>query len=52
MVDADIFLRDSRVRECDVEPAWTLLTFDSPRALRQQRSINEGPIKVRYGPGR
>ena len=44
---AEDFLQDPRVREWlgGVEPAWTLLTFDSLWALRQQRSISEGPIK-------
>jgi hypothetical protein len=44
---AEDFLRDPRVREWldGVEPAWTLLTFDSLRALRQQRSIKDGPIR-------
>jgi hypothetical protein len=44
---AEDFLQDLRVRKWldGVEPAWALLTFDSLRALRQQRSISEGPIK-------
>ena len=39
MVAAD-FLQDPQVRQWldGVEPAWTLLTFDSLRALRQEPS--------------
>ena len=46
MVAGD-YLRDPLVREWldGVEPAWTLLTFDSLRALRQQRSLTDGPIR-------
>jgi hypothetical protein len=44
---AEDFLHDPRVREWldGVEPAWTLLTFDSLRALRQPPSNSDGPIK-------
>jgi hypothetical protein len=44
---AEDFLQDPRVREWldGVEPAWTLLTFASLRALREQRSMSEGPIR-------
>mgnify|MGYP001251208380 CR=1 FL=1 len=44
---AENFLQDLRVREWlnGVEPAWTLLTFDSLHALREQRSMREGPIR-------
>ena len=37
---ADDFLQDPQVRQWldGVEPAWTLLTFDSLRALRQALS--------------
>ncbi|MFN3347380.1 hypothetical protein [Pseudorhodoplanes sp.] len=43
---AEDFLSDPKVREwlAGVEPAWTLLTFGSLRALRQQRSMSGGPI--------
>jgi hypothetical protein len=38
---AEDFLRDARVRQWldGVEPAWTLLTFESLRALRQEPAI-------------
>jgi hypothetical protein len=44
---AEDFLYDPRVREWldGVEPAWTLLTFDSLRALRQPPSKSDGPIR-------
>ncbi len=43
---AEDFLQDPRVREWldGVEPAWTLLTFESLRALRQPPSSGDGPI--------
>jgi hypothetical protein len=44
---AEDFLHDARVREWlgGIEPAWTLLTFDSLRALRQPLSTSDGPIR-------
>jgi hypothetical protein len=45
-VVAEDFLQDVRVRQWleGVEPAWTLLTFDSLRALRQElgQSVGRG----------
>ena len=40
---AEDFLQDQQVRQWlnGVEPAWTLLTFDSLRALRQKPSAGE-----------
>jgi hypothetical protein len=35
-VVAEDFLQDARQRLDGVKPAWTLLTFDSLRALRQE----------------
>src|SRR5712671_5612836 len=45
---ADDFLRDTQVRQWldGVEPAWTLLTFDSLRALRQEPSAAQTPIRI------
>jgi hypothetical protein len=47
MVAAD-FLQDPQVRKWleGVEPAWTLLTFDSLRALRQEPSASQAAIRV------
>ena len=47
MVAAD-FLHDSQVRQWldGVEPAWTLLTFDSLRALRQEPSAAQTAIQI------
>jgi hypothetical protein len=47
MVAAD-FLQDQRVRQWldGVEPAWTLLTFDSLRALRQEPSADHTTIRI------
>ena len=45
---AEDFLRDPQVREWlgGVEPAWTLLTFDSLRALRQAPSAVQTAIRI------
>ncbi|MGP0089102.1 MAG: hypothetical protein ACLPKB_03970 [Xanthobacteraceae bacterium] len=47
MVAAD-FLQDPQVRRwlAGVEPAWTLLTFDSLRALRQEPSAGRSAIRI------
>jgi hypothetical protein len=47
MVAAD-FLHDPQVRRWldGVEPAWTLLTFDSLRALRQEPSAVQTAIRI------
>jgi hypothetical protein len=47
MVAAD-FLRDTQVRQWldGVEPAWMLLTFESLRALRQEPSAAQTPIRI------
>jgi hypothetical protein len=47
MVAAD-FLQDQRVQQWldGVEPAWTLLTFDSLRALRQEPSADQTTIRI------
>src|SRR5450631_207705 len=47
MVAAD-YLRDTQVRQWldGVEPAWTLLTFDSLRALRQEPSAVHTAIRI------
>src|SRR6476619_7111993 len=47
MVATD-FLRDPQVRKWldGVEPAWTLLTFDSLRALRQEPSVSQAVIRI------
>jgi hypothetical protein len=47
MVAAD-FLRDPQVRRWldGVEPAWTVLTFDSLRALRQEPSASQIAIQI------
>jgi hypothetical protein len=47
MVAAD-FLHDPQVRKWldGVEPAWTLLTFDSLRALRQEPSASQAAIRI------
>lgn len=45
---AEDFLRDSLVRQwlSGIEPAWTVLTFDSLRALRQEPSGDQSPIRL------
>jgi hypothetical protein len=42
------FLHDPQVRKWldGVEPAWTLLTFDSLRALRQEPSAGQAAIRI------
>src|SRR3954463_830463 len=47
MLAAD-FLQDTRVRKRlpGVEPAWTLLTFDSLRALRPEPSASQAAIRI------
>jgi hypothetical protein len=47
MVAAD-YPRDTQVRQWldGVEPAWTLLTFDSLRALRQEPSAVQTAIRI------
>ena len=47
MVAAD-YLRDTQVRQWldGVEPAWTLLTFDSLQALRREPSANQSAIRI------
>ena len=45
---AEDFLQDQQVRQWldGVEPAWTLLTFDSLRALRRQPSARQNAIRI------
>jgi hypothetical protein len=45
---AQDFLKDPRVRQWldGVEPAWTLLTFDSLRALRHEPSAGQTTIRI------
>src|SRR5436190_23828832 len=45
---AEDFLQDPQVRRWldGVEPAWTLLTFDSLRALRQEPSAVQTAIRI------
>src|SRR5262245_25150356 len=45
---AEDFVRDPQIRKWldGVEPAWTLLTFDSLRALRQEPSAAEAAIRI------
>src|ERR1700682_5878125 len=45
---AEDFLQDRQVRQWldGVEPAWTLLTFDSLRALRQEASASQIAIRI------
>jgi hypothetical protein len=45
---AEDFLRDPQVRQWlgGIEPAWTLLTFDSLRALRQEPSALQTAIRI------
>jgi hypothetical protein len=45
---AEDFLRDPQVRQWldGIEPAWTLLTFDSFRALRQEPSAVQTAIQI------
>jgi hypothetical protein len=47
-VVAEDFLQDAQVRQWldPVEPAWTLLTFDSLRALRQEPSASQTAIRI------
>jgi hypothetical protein len=47
-VVAEDFLQDALVRQWldGVEPAWTLLTFDSLRALRQEPSASQTAIRI------
>ena len=47
MVATD-FLQDPQVRQWleGVEPAWTLLTFDSLRALRREPSAGQSAIRI------
>ena len=42
------FLHDPQVRKWldGIEPAWTLLTFDSLRALRQEPSASQAVIRI------
>jgi hypothetical protein len=42
------FLQDPQVRQWldGVEPAWTLLTFESLRALRQEPSAGQAAIQI------
>jgi|SRR5450759_797643 hypothetical protein len=44
------FLQDPQVRQWldGVEPAWTLLTFDSLRALRQEPSAGQTTIRIAH----
>jgi hypothetical protein len=48
---AEDFLRDPLVRQWlgGIEPAWTLLTFDSLRALRQEPSAVQTAIRIANG---
>src|SRR4051794_41923479 len=45
---AEDFLQDPQVRRWldGIEPAWTLLTFDSLRALRQEPSAGQTAIRI------
>ena len=45
---AEDFLRDPQVLQWlgGIEPAWTLLTFDSLRALRQEPSAVQTAIRI------
>jgi hypothetical protein len=45
---AEDFLQDQQVRKWldGIEPAWTLLTFDSLRALRQEPSAVQTAIRI------
>ena len=45
---AEDFLQDQQVRQWlnGVEPAWTLLTFDSLRALRREPSARQTAIRI------
>jgi hypothetical protein len=45
---AEDFLLDARVRQWlgGVEPAWTLLTFESLRALRREPSAVQTAIRI------
>ena len=47
MVATD-FLNDPQVRKWldGVEPAWTLLTFDSLRALRHEPSASQAVLRI------
>ena len=50
---AEDFLQDPQVRKWldGVEPAWTLLTFESLRALRQEPSAVQTAIRIANGLG-
>ena len=45
---AEDFLRDSLVRQWlnGIEPAWTVLAFDSLRALRQEPSGDQSAVRL------
>ena len=45
---AEDFLQDQQVRQWldGVEPVWTLLTFDSLRALRREPSARQNAIRI------
>jgi LPS sulfotransferase NodH len=45
---AESFVQDPQIRKWldGVEPAWTLLTFDSLRALRQEPSAAQTAIRI------
>ena len=45
---AEDFLRDPQVRQWldGVEPAWTLLTFESLRTLRQEPSAIQTAVRI------
>ena len=47
-MDAEDFLRDPQVRQWldGIEPAWTLLTFESLRALRREPSASQTTIRI------
>jgi hypothetical protein len=47
-MDAEDFLRDLQVRRWldGIEPAWTLLTFGSLRALRREPSASQTTIRI------
>jgi hypothetical protein len=48
MMIAEDVLRDRQVRQWlgGVEPAWTLLTFESLQALRQEPSVSQATIRI------
>jgi hypothetical protein len=45
---AEDFVQDPQIRKWldGVEPAWTLLTFDSLRALRQEPSAVQTAVRI------